>query len=129
MMEDPPVTPKKSEGGHKGPIKQDLETRTVTPHEGLWCLYSNSLIEITPSVQQLAVHTENNQYIRFNAMRGESGLENVSTETTLTAWFRYNLSNPENRDQLHLEFPKTHWFDSVGKVWRVRIRNKLSIRR
>jgi len=98
-----------------------LETRTLTSHEALWRLFQYTMIKMSPTIQRLDVHLENQQMVTFNG--DQTSIDSIATraETTLTAWFRYNQAHDDGRHILYINFPKH--FRYVRNNWQRRINN------
>ncbi|KAK4518113.1 uncharacterized protein ATC70_001464 [Mucor velutinosus] len=59
-----------------------------------------------PSTQRLDIHLENDSRVYFNENESsDQVLSRTLPETTLTAWFKYNLENPEDNEAKQTLYP------------------------
>lgn len=101
-------------------IKLYLDARYVSAPEACWRLFHFHLHKEYPAHQRLQVHLGNEQTVCFG--EGENISEVLqraaSQETTLTAWMKINISNPEARTTLYPDFPEHYvWHNSNPKRW------------
>lgn len=108
-------------------ISHYVDGRFLTSFEGFFRIYGYHLIKFSHTVIRLAVHLPDQQRILVaeNASTQELQLAAIS-ETTLTAWFKYNNENNALNDQLaptllYPEFPRFYRF--INGKWVRRIQN------
>ena len=86
-------------------IKKFVDSRFITASEGCWRILGFDVHGQDPSIQRLAVHEENMQLVTFNEGNPQEVLSNVK-DTTLTAWFKLNKSDPNARNFKYHEIPE-----------------------
>lgn len=75
----------------------------------MFALMAYSLHEISHAIIRLAVHLPLEQSVLFQEGQEEEALER-NENTTLTAWFALNDSDPEARLHLYHDIPKHYVF-------------------
>ena len=89
-------------------INQFLDARYVSAPEALWRIFGFFLHKEFPSHQRLSIHLPGQEMVYFR--EGSNIQEIVSTaeskDTTLTAWFAINRTDPEANQYLYHEFPE-----------------------
>ena len=103
----------------KGQDKITVEKRTqdeITEHvnaswygdtNSFWRIFGFDLNEMSPSVQKLAIHMPNEQYVVYDPDRVTTNADlremmSSQSKTTLTAFFELNQRDPEAR---HIKYP------------------------
>lgn len=128
-------------GQNQDEIKQYIDSHYVSTSEAVWRLFHYDMHKEKPNVVRLAVHTEQGQFVVFDA---DAAPEDIlaaagSKNSTLTAYFKANADEQrkaeEHPDQavttarslLYQEFPsKWVWLKSK-KCWKVRERGESAI--
>jgi PIF1-like helicase/Helicase len=105
-------------------IKEYLDARYIGSVESCWHIFEFPMHAEKPTVYRLPVHLEDQQLIYFNADdHVDDVLERGATkETSLTAWFKINQSNPQARNTTYQNFPQTWVYDAKKKAWTPRQR-------
>ncbi|KAG2210181.1 hypothetical protein INT45_004502 [Circinella minor] len=103
-------------------IKTYLDARYVSACEGCWRLFSFSLHKEFPNHQRLAIHLEDEQLAYFNEDDDPMAIADRAHETTLTAWFNYNIENEDARQVLYPDFPENYVFVKSDRHWKIRER-------
>ncbi|KAK4515822.1 uncharacterized protein ATC70_010779 [Mucor velutinosus] len=111
---------------HQDEIKKFLDARYVSASEACWRIMSFPMHKEYPSTQRLDIHLENDRRVYFNENKSsDQALSRTLPETTLTAWFKYNLENPEDNEAkqtLYPDFCEKYVFHKQQnpRVWRPR---------
>ncbi|KAK4509476.1 uncharacterized protein ATC70_007828 [Mucor velutinosus] len=111
---------------HQDEIKKFLDARYVSASEACWGIMSFPMHKEYPSTQRLDIHLENDRRVYFNENESsDQVLNRTLPETTLTAWFKYNLENPEDNEAkqtLYPDFCEKYVFHKQQnpRVWRPR---------
>ena len=92
-------------------VRKFVDARFVSPPEACWRNFHYPLHDISPSIQRLALHLPDQQAVVYRDEGAPAALGNVK-RTTLTAWFKSNEANPEDRDILYSDFPQSQTFDT-----------------
>ena len=103
-------------------IRSYLDTRYVSASEGCWRLFAFPMHREFPAHQRLAIHLEGEQTVHFNEDDDPIDVASRAHETTLTAWFEFNLENPHARTILYPNFPEQHVFVQRTRQWKLRER-------
>ncbi|KAK4516577.1 uncharacterized protein ATC70_011551 [Mucor velutinosus] len=91
---------------HQDEIKKLLDARYVSESEACWRIMSFPMHKEYPSTQRLDIHLENDRRVYFNENESsDQVLNRTLPETTLTAWFKYNLENPEDNEAKQTLYP------------------------
>ncbi|XP_056697701.1 uncharacterized protein [Spinacia oleracea] len=106
-------------------IQQFIDARWVCAPEALWRIYQFTLTRMCPSMERLQLHLQNKHQIRFNKNQYIEDFLQMpqNSRTMLTEFFKMNLSDPEARKYLYIEFPQHYRWLTSSKTWRKR-RNK-----
>ncbi|KAK4512392.1 uncharacterized protein ATC70_003091 [Mucor velutinosus] len=103
-----------------------LDARYVSASEACWRIMSFPMHKEHPSTQRLDIHLENDRRVYFNENESsDQVLSRTLPETTLTAWFKYNIENPEDNEAkqtLYPDFCEKYVFHKQQnpRVWRSR---------
>ena len=101
-------------------IKTHLDARYVSAPEASWRLFEFPLHDKSHSIVRLAVHLPNMQPVYFAEGNEQNALEKAGgRDTTLTAWFKLNIENPDARQYLYHDIPHHFVFNREGK-WKRR---------
>ena len=103
-------------------ISSYLDARYVSASEGCWRLFSFPLHREFPAHQRLALHLEGEQTVHFNEDDDPATVASRAHETTLTAWFQFNSTNPTARTVLYPDFPEQYVFVQRTRRWKIRER-------
>ncbi|XP_021835604.1 uncharacterized protein [Spinacia oleracea] len=102
-------------GSENNEIQQFVDARWVCAPEALWRIYQFTLTRMCPSVERLQLHLQNRQQIRFNTNQSIEDILQMpqNSRTMLTEFFKMNVSDPEARKYLYIEFPQHYrWLTS-----------------
>ncbi|XP_051157417.1 uncharacterized protein LOC127279225 [Leptopilina boulardi] len=102
-------------------IEHYLNTSYVCPPEAMHRLYEFNMHKQSHATYRLAVHLPNQQSVCFKEGLEEEAV-NKFKNTTLTAWFKLNVENPEARKYLYTEIPHKYVFVGSSKTWKIRER-------
>ncbi|XP_040362560.1 uncharacterized protein LOC112168203 isoform X2 [Rosa chinensis] len=96
-----------------------LNCRYLTPHESVWRLFEYSIHSRHPAVQYLQIHMPLEQNIIFNEHQSiDSIIKHKSiADTTLTGWFKANITYPGASELTYIEFPTKFVWDDHKKCW------------
>ena len=100
-------------------VKKFVDAIFVSPPEACWRIFHYPLHDRSPSIQRLTLHLPDQQAVVYRDGGAAAALENVKG-TTLTAWFKSNEANPEDRNVLYSDFPQSHTYDTRTATWRAR---------
>ena len=70
-----------------------------------------------PNVTRLGIHLPDQQIDYLDEKEDLNTLENRTTNTTLTAWFKTNKTDNEARNILYPDFPKYYTWNKSKKIW------------
>ena len=89
-------------------ITQHINASWFGDTNSLWRLFEFRLNEMSPSVEMLAIHPPNEQFVLFNPneVQTEEELQQViesRQRTSLTAFFELNRNDPEARQYVYPE--------------------------
>ena len=107
-------------------IRNFLDARYVSASEACWRLFSFPMHKEFPASQRLDIHLEGDRIIYFEEDDHPSEVLNRNLpETTLTAWFKYNLNNPHDlqaKEIIYPDFCEKYTFHKQEnpRVWRPR---------
>ena len=98
-----------------------LDACYVSACESCWRIFKFHMHSEYPAVMRLQVHTENQQTITWNAM-DEPHIEEIlergaQHDTTLTAWFKANVTYPNAREHLYQDFPQHFVWQQKSHKW------------
>ncbi|KAG1098753.1 hypothetical protein G6F42_017939 [Rhizopus arrhizus] len=107
-------------------INNFLDARYVSASEACWRLLSFPMHTEFPACQRLDIHLPGDILIYYDA--NDHPLEVLYRDvhdTTLTAWFKYNASNPNDEEAMAIIYPNfceryTFHKTSSGRYWAVR---------
>ena len=102
----------------KDEIKEFIDLRSVGSSEASWHILNFNISQNKPAVYSLRVHLEDQQQVVFDMGSEEEVLEKQRC-TELTAFFEYNLENPETQIT-YVEFPEHFTYDNKNKKWKAR---------
>ena len=88
--------------------------------EAAWHIFSLAISKKYPAVQALKCHIEDEHQVIFDEGEEEQVIEKQRF-TELTAFFDYNMSDPQNMVK-YVDFPKEFTWDSSIKKWKLRRR-------
>ena len=114
---DVTTTEVKSLSGERNEIAKFLNARTIDPYDATWRLFGFKVQDRFPAVQQLCIHDEGQQNIIFREGQATNALENVK-DTTLLAFFKFNLHEIDARKIKYQDFPKFCTFSDNSWHWR-----------
>ena len=103
--------------GDRNEIAKFLNARTIDPYDATWRLFGFKVQDRFPSVQQLAIHEEDQQNVVFREGEAMNALENVK-DTTLMAFFKFNCTETAARKIKYQDFPKFCTFSDHSWHWR-----------
>src|SRR6266581_2467165 len=87
-------------------VKSFLDARYVSAPEAMHRIFAFKMHGSSHTVYRLAVHLPDEQYVHFREGKENEALEAAgSRETTLTAWFNLNVTNPSARNLLYSDIP------------------------
>ncbi|KAG5584163.1 hypothetical protein H5410_044597 [Solanum commersonii] len=102
-------------------IKEYQFARWVSPQEAAWRLFAFSINEMTPTVCQLQLHLDGQQFVSFENNQTVDQIINnpMIRKTMLTEFFLMNKINNDaiNLNILHKEFPQHFVWSSSYKIW------------
>jgi len=115
-------------------IGKHLNGRYIGPSEAAWQLFEYPVHEEYPPVTHLHVHLPGHHTVSFP---GDSTASDVNEhierqESTLMAFFRYNLEHPQDtvaQDLLYQDFPTKYTFNKGTRRWTKRKTNTKAIGR
>ena len=102
----------------KDEISEYVDLRSVGSSEAAWHLFNFNIAKKYPAVYALRVHLKDEQHVVFDMASAEQNMESQRT-TELTAFFEYNLNEPET-DVTYVDFPE--FFTWKEKEWNPRKR-------
>ena len=116
-----------AEGGreevlHLDEIEAYVKSRYISASEAVWRLREYALSRRSHAVVRLAVHLENEQTVVFHPVEEEAALERGGLDTTLTAWFKLNMSDVHARAIPYADIPEHYVFDKRLRRWKRRAR-------
>jgi hypothetical protein len=100
-------------------IKLFMDGRYMSASEADWRIRAFSMHRESPAVYRLAVHLPNEQRVTFSEDRRPDPA--AHSETTLTAFFRYNSANP-TCSVLYPDFPSSFVYHKGQRCWTARRR-------
>lgn len=101
-------------------IKAHLDARYVSAPEAVWRLFEFLLYDKSHSIIRLAVHLPHMQPVYFAEGKEVEALDKAAEkDTTLTAWFKLNLDDPDARQYHYHDIPNHFVFDR-GNKWKRR---------
>ena len=91
-------------------VKQYLDARFVSAHEGCWRLFMFDMHKEVPNVVRLQVHLPGEQWVTWNP-ENQQGIQEVvdraaERDSTLTAYFKANAKYADASQLLYHEFPQ-----------------------
>ena len=115
-------------------VHEFMSCRYVAAHEADWRIFKFPLFHRSPSVQQLAIHLENEQHVTFRD--GETREEVIARadlrKSTLLAFFALNQRDPQARSITYDKIPTRYtWIQSadVGYHWKRRSYSRQAVGR
>ena len=118
----------KNEGsGQQGYVWDDvtsyLDARYVSPPEAMWRILGSEMSFRSHNVVRLTVHLPKEQPVYFRSGNEEAAFLAAATkETTLTAWFKLNQSDPAAHIYFYRDIPLHYVFNEKNKIWTPRKR-------
>ena len=109
----------------KNEIDEYVDLRSVGSSEAAWHIFNFNIAKNYPAVYVLRIHLEDEQHVVFDMDTAEQVMESQRT-TELTAFFSYNLENPETQVP-YVDFPEH--FTWKDKEWVPRKRTSDTIGR
>jgi hypothetical protein len=104
-------------------IKSYLDTRYVSAPEGIWRIFGFPMHKQSHTIIRLGVHLPEQQNVFFVAEAVKKCVQaSEHKDSTLTAWFKLNRSNPEARQYLYGEIPEHYTFHDSNHTWQPRLR-------
>ena len=99
-------------------VETFLTKRYISSCSGAWRMFKFGLVQTKPTVSQLDIHLENNQFTVYEDVEGgpEEALKSKK-DTMLTAYFLANQMYPEARDVLYESFPDKFVWKADKKIW------------
>ena len=98
--------------------------------EAAWRLFAEPIDGLWPPVQRLAVHLQGEETVTFDDNANLQQVLGRDHTTTLTAWFKYNMSHDDGNRQLsYQEFPEHYRYDKNKRTWTKRVSNTKSVGR
>jgi hypothetical protein len=119
------------EGGVEMPdeIEHYSVHRYLTSSEAFWHIFKFPTSHLSATVHVLPVHLEEEQQIMFDEeelheqySENPMVLEEMYSETKLTAFFKLNAVNPEARNFSYADIPTYFTWDQKEKAWKKRRR-------
>jgi hypothetical protein len=108
----------KNEDTFENEIDDYQDMRSVGSSEAAWHIFNFSIAKKHPAVQAMRCHLEDEQQLIFDEGEEAQVLEKQRF-TELTAFFDFNLNNPDTKVQ-YVNFPKSFTWDSSNKMWKTR---------
>ena len=100
-------------------INTFVDARYVSATEAAWRLFEFRMHQQSHTIIRLPVHLPGRQNIYFQAGEEErAAVKATEMDTQLTAWFKFNQSNPEANKHLYTDIPNHYIFDSSKREWR-----------
>jgi hypothetical protein len=97
-------------------VKTFLDARYVSAPEAYWRISEYKMQMHSHSIVRLALHLPDNQPVFFTPGNHEEAVEAASRkDTTLTAFFKYNMANPTQL--CYKEFPQHFVFNKRTGAW------------
>ncbi|KAG2190432.1 hypothetical protein INT47_005587, partial [Mucor saturninus] len=105
-------------------INHFIDARYVSAPEASWRIFGFSLHKEFPSHQRLSIHLPGQETVYFaeGANLSDVLANSASKNTTLTAWFNINRTDPNANQYLYHEFPEYYTWQKKETVWRTRQR-------
>ena len=92
-------------------ISQYVDGRYVSPHEACWRLLEFKMHDRSHHIERLAIHLPLQQWIQFEEGQEQEAIDRASQkETTLTAYFKLNKTDPDARELLYHEVGENYIF-------------------
>jgi hypothetical protein len=88
--------------------------RYVTSSEAMWRIHEYSLHAKSHKIYRLAVHLPGFQKIIYNSSNLTQKCVKKPKNTTLTAWFKLNIKDPNAKKYLYCEIPYYYTFTTTG---------------
>ena len=122
----------KEDGKPKNEISLYLNSRFIDPHLAVWRIFEYKIQSRFPAVLRLDIHDEGKQFVCFKPGEEADKIANPKI-TKLTAWFDYNQSQvdkknnndptfDENHDKYtYMQFPEHYTYNESKKVWKPRV--------
>ncbi|XP_009792184.2 uncharacterized protein [Nicotiana sylvestris] len=106
---------------HIDEIKEYQSARWVSPPEAACRLFVFPISEMTPSVMQLQLHLEGQQFVSFKTIQNIHQIVNnpMTRRTILTEFFVMNSTNKDAKalNLLYKEFPEYFVWSPTDKIW------------
>lgn len=105
-------------------INRFIDARYVSAPEAIWRIFGFSLHKEFSAHQRLSIHLPGQEMVYFSedANLGDALANAASKDTTLTAWFSINRTDPDANQYLYHEFPEYYTWKKSETVWRKRQR-------
>ena len=100
----------------KDEIEQFINARTIDPYDAHWRMMEYPIQDRFPAVMSLAIHLDGQQNVVFRDGHAEEAMERVK-DTTLTAYFKLNQSDPEARQLKYREIPEHYVWNPSKALW------------
>lgn len=98
-----------------------MDARYVSAPEASWRLFEFPMHDKSHAIIRLAVHLPHQQPVYFAEGNEEKALEAASKhDTTLTAWFKLNMNDPDARKYHYHDMPEYYVFERTGS-WKKRL--------
>ncbi|XP_072018370.1 uncharacterized protein [Amphiura filiformis] len=106
----------KTEQQNTDEITNYVSSRWITASTATWSMFEFPTHGRHPPIVRLAVHEENQQTVIFKEGEEDIALDR-NTNTTLTAWMKFNEDHPEARQHTYDQFPVHYRWDAANKRW------------
>ncbi|KAG2192304.1 hypothetical protein INT47_004424 [Mucor saturninus] len=99
-------------------INRFIDARYVSAPEAIWRIFGFLLHKEFPAHQRLSIHLPGKKmgYFSEDANLGDVLANAASKDTTLTAWFNINRTDPDANQYLYHEFPEPYLFCFTKRI-------------
>ena len=101
-------------------IEQFLDCRYLSASESVWKLFGFNIHGKSHTVMKLSCHLESEQTVLMEEGEELKALLAGEPETTLTAFFKKNIEDPQAREVLYPDFPSMFTWKTDTKEWKTR---------
>ena len=107
-------------------ITQHINASWFGDTNSLWRLFEFQMSEMSPSVQKLAIHLPNQEWVHYDPakIQTEEQLQQVinsQRRTTLVAFFELNQKDPEANHILYCDILRYYTWDKNKKAFKRRV--------
>ena len=108
-------------------IEDFINSRYLSSSESFWKHYKNKMHSISPNIERLPCHLENEHEVVFDPSRELTReVLNAVRKTKLTEFFTLNRQDPDANDKFYTEIVKYYTWDRADKKWSKRKRGSLN---